>query len=114
MFDKIFVRVRTRNIIVSLLNGAAKMARHKILKKGREVLEPLFDEYEYQVFGIDEIPLARVEDHADHKDRVRDGLNKLGEDGWEHRDFVRPCEAVLVAWPPPNDDHDEDPIAATG
>jgi len=46
--------------------------------------------------------------------RVCGGVLQFGADGWEHRDSVRPCDAVLVAWPPPDEGHDEDHLSAAG
>ena len=46
--------------------------------------------------------------------RACGGVLQFGEKGWEHRDSVRPCERVLVAWPPPSDDHGDEPLTATG
>jgi hypothetical protein len=43
------------------------------------------------------------------------GVLEFGPDGWRHRDAVRPCARVAVAWPPPvDDDRDDDPLPATG
>jgi hypothetical protein len=39
------------------------------------------------------------------------GILDFTEHGWEHRDDVRPCNKIRVAWPPPSDDDFEDDAA---
>jgi hypothetical protein len=46
--------------------------------------------------------------------RLCGGVLVFGGDGWRHRDAVRPCDRVVVAWPPADDDIDEVPPPATG
>jgi hypothetical protein len=46
--------------------------------------------------------------------RACGGVLLFGGQGWEHRDSIRPCERVVVAWPPPDDRRDDEPAAATG
>jgi hypothetical protein len=37
------------------------------------------------------------------------GVIVFGDDGWHHRDpQIQPCPGLVVAWPPPSDDHDDD------
>jgi hypothetical protein len=40
--------------------------------------------------------------------RACGGVLDFGVDGWKHRDALRPCDRVLVAWPPPRSEHDEE------
>jgi hypothetical protein len=42
------------------------------------------------------------------------GVLVFGRHGWEHRDPYRPCDRILVAWPPASDDLDDEPLAETG
>ncbi len=46
--------------------------------------------------------------------RACGGVLQFDDDGWQHRDNIRPCERAVVAWPPPNEDRDDEPLSATG
>jgi hypothetical protein len=46
--------------------------------------------------------------------RLCGGVLLFGSNGWQHRDAIRPCNRAVVAWPPPEDDLDDDPLTATG
>lgn len=42
------------------------------------------------------------------------GVLRFGDHGWEHRDDIRPCDKILVAWPPVSTDRDDEPLSKTG
>ena len=37
------------------------------------------------------------------------GVLRFTDDGWEHRD-PGPCDRIVVAWPPPSDEREDEPV----